>query len=411
MTIKVLDERGATGVETARLLGVSEGTVRYHVRRMRAGATDGRSAQPQKAEAYAAAIEHWRQSMEDGPLNLAALHSWLVAEHGYDGSLRSVQRFWKRTYPAPRIRARRRVETPPGAQVQVDWAHFPGVIVGDEAVDMLALHMVLSHSRKEAIVWARSKDMLSWIWCHLGCFQRLGGVAATARIDNEKTAISKGAGAWGVINPTYRTFANTLKFHVDACPPRQPQAKGKVERRVRDQRHGIDPYARSFATIGELQAWTDEEVVARGRRRRCPATGTTVSEAWAAEKRLLTPLPDPLPVPFDVAVSRKVRIDGLVSFEGRQYSVPFRLIGETVEVRGIAGAVQVLKACEIVAEHPRGTDARLLIDQAHYDGPSDDRVIAPPPLGRMGRKIQDLIDAPVAHRAIETYHLLAEVAR
>ncbi|MEM6943282.1 MAG: hypothetical protein AAF565_05960 [Pseudomonadota bacterium] len=52
--------------------------------------------------------------------------------------------------------------------------------------------MVLSHSRKEAIVWARSKDMLSWISYHLGGFARLGGVAATARIDNEKTAISKG---------------------------------------------------------------------------------------------------------------------------------------------------------------------------------------------------------------------------
>jgi transposase len=393
------------------LLGVSEGAVRYHVRRMGSGAIDGRSAQPSKAAAFAAAIDHWRQSTEGSGLNLAALHSWLVREHGYDGSLRSVQRFWKRTYPAPRIRARRRVETPPGAQVQVDWAHFPGVIIGNEAVDMLALHMVLSHSRKEAIVWARSKDMLSWISCHLGCFQRLGGVAATARIDNEKTAISKGAGAWGAINPTYKAFANSLKFHVDACPPRQPQAKGKVERRVRDQRHGIDPHARSFSSIEELQTWTDDQVVARGHHRRCPATGTSVAEAWEAERRLLTPLPDPLPIPFDVAVNRKVGVDGLVSFEGRQYSVPFRLIGETVEVRGTAGAVQFLKSCEIVAEHPRGTNARLVIDQRHYDGPSDDRIIAPPPLGRMGRKVQELIDAPVAHRAIETYHLLAEVAR
>ena len=63
------------------------------------------------------------------------------------------------------------------------------------------------------------------------------------------------------------------------------------------------------------------------------------------------------------------------------------------------------------AKHPRGTAARLVIDQTHYDGPSDDRVIAPPPLGRMGRKVQELIDAPVAHRAIETCHLLVEVAR
>ena len=49
MTIKVLEERGATGAEIARRPGVSDGTVRYRVRRMKSGAVDGRSAQALKA--------------------------------------------------------------------------------------------------------------------------------------------------------------------------------------------------------------------------------------------------------------------------------------------------------------------------------------------------------------------------
>jgi hypothetical protein len=110
-------------------------------------------------------------------------------------------------------------------------------------------------------------------------------------------------------------------------------------------------------------------------------------------------------------VSRPVGRDGLVAFEGRQYSVPFRLVGETVEVRGIAGAVQVLKDCAVVACHPRGTARRLVIDQQHYDGPSTERVVAPPPLGRMGARIQELAALPVARRSIELYADLAEVAR
>ncbi|MEM9050275.1 MAG: sigma factor-like helix-turn-helix DNA-binding protein [Pseudomonadota bacterium] len=149
MTIKVLDERGATGAEIARLLGVSEGAVRYHIHRMKSGAVDGRSSQQRNAAPDAEQIEHRRQSTSGSGLNLAALPAWLVREHGFNGSLRSVQRFWKRTYPAPRFRARHRVETPPGAQVQVDWVHFPDVIIGNEAVDMLTLHMVLSHNRSE----------------------------------------------------------------------------------------------------------------------------------------------------------------------------------------------------------------------------------------------------------------------
>ena len=411
MTIKALSDRGATRGEIARLLGVTEGAVRYHVRRMASGAPDGRSRQASRAEAHAEAIAHWRTQRGEGGVNLAALHAWLRREYGYAGSLRSVQRYWQRAYPAPAVRARRRVETPPGAQAQVDWAHFPGMVLGGETVDLVALHMVLSWSRREAIVWARSRDELSWQSCHTGGFARLGGVPATVRVDNEKTAISRGAGAWGTINAAYRRYAAALRFHVDACPPRQPRAKGKVERRVRDQRQAIDPYGRAFADLAALQAWTDERLAELAAARRCPATGTSVAAAWEQERPLLTPLPDPLPEPFDVAVMRPVGRDGLVCFEGRQYSVPFRLVGETVEIRGIAGAVRILKACEVVALHPRGTDRRLVIDPRHYDGPGTERVVAPPPLGRMGVRIQELARAPVARRSIELYAALAEVAR
>jgi transposase len=409
VAIAALVSRGTSKAAVARLLGVSESTVRYHAGRMSAGALDGRGDKAFKAAPLAEAIEHWREAQTDGAINLAELHAWLVAEHGYDGSLRSVQRFWAKRYPAPAIRARRRVETPPGAQAQADWAHFPDVIVGGEARSLVAFKMVLSHSRKDAIVWSEGKDMLAWLGCHSEAFRRLGGVPATVRIDNEKTAVVKGAGAWGVINPTYRRYATTLRFHVDACPPRQPQHKGKVERRVRDQRLVLDPRRRTWSDLEDLQRWTDAELSARSEQLICPATGLSVAESWAAERVGLTPLPEILPEPFDDVGVRRVGIDGLVAFEARQYSVPFAHVGERVEVRGCASTIQILKDCHLIATHRRHTPARLVIDPAHYDGPSTARVVAPPPLGRMGARIMEL--APVAHRAIEFYAALAEVAR
>jgi hypothetical protein len=45
-------------------------------------------------EAYA----DWRRRLSSG---VSALHEWLQREHGYDGSLCSVQRFWPRMFPAP----------------------------------------------------------------------------------------------------------------------------------------------------------------------------------------------------------------------------------------------------------------------------------------------------------------------
>ena len=75
MTIKTLAARGATNSHIARLLGVTEGAVRHHLARMQAGALDGRSLQEPKAACVAAAIDHWRQSQEEGPINLAVLHA------------------------------------------------------------------------------------------------------------------------------------------------------------------------------------------------------------------------------------------------------------------------------------------------------------------------------------------------
>lgn len=411
MTIKTLVSKGVSHCEIARMLGVSEGAVRYQVRRMHTGAIDGRSRQVPKAALLAHAIEHWRDSQGDGALNLAALHAWLVTEHDYGGSLRSVQRFCARAYSAPAIRARRRVETPAAAQAQVDWAHFPGMVVGGERVDLLALHMVLSHSRFEAIVWSLRKDQLSWQHCHSEAFKRVGGVAATLRVDNEKTAIVHGAGAWGTINPSYRRYAMMLRFHIDACAPRQPQTKGKVERRVRDQRAGQDPTRLAWRDLAELQAWSDEHTERSAQRRACPATGSTVWESWLAERTLLSSLPETLPEPFDLVHTRRVGIDGLVSFEGRQYSVPFRFVLSMVEVRGCAATVQILAELAIVAVHARHTVHRLVIDPSHYEGASTDRVQAPPPLGKMGVQLIALAQQPVAHRAIDLYARLAEVAR
>jgi hypothetical protein len=146
------------------------------------------------------------------------------------------------------------------------------------------------------------------------------------------------------------------------------------------------------------------------RRRRCPATGSSVWEAWQEERRHLAPLPL-LPQPFDQVATRPVGVDALVHFEGRQYSVPFAYLGRRVEVRGAAGVVQILADQAIIAEHPRHTERRLVIDPGHYEGASTQRVLAPTPLGRLGRRMQELAAIPVERRPIDLYAELAEVAR
>jgi hypothetical protein len=269
--------------------------------------------------------------------------------------------------------------------------------------------MVLSHSRKPAVVWSRDEQLLAWLACHNGAYRRLGGVAAVNRIDNPKTAIASGAGAWGTIHPVYRAYARAVGFHVDACPPRAPQAKGKGEAKVKLSRQLVDT-RRPYAGLEELQAETDARIERWARRTLCPATGETVQASYERECERLAPLPI-LPEPFDVAVTRGVAPDCTLAFEARRYSVPFRLVGRLLEVRGCAATVQVLAEGQVVATHPRHTRERLVIDPAHYEGAPTAEVAPPPPLGRMGRRLQEIARLPVERRPLDLYAALAEVAR
>ena len=80
-------------------------------------------------------------------------------------------------------------------------------------------------------------------------------------------------------------------------------------------------------------------------------------------------------------------------------------------MRGCPDRVQILADGVVVASHPRHTDTRLVLDPSHFEGPSTDRVIAPPPLGRMGARLQQLAALTPEHRPLDLYAALAEVAR
>ncbi len=420
VTIEVLHQRGQPATHTARLLGVTEGTVRYHRRRAREGAGDGRQ-KPSLIEqlSLAEVVVHWWQAQaetarDDRPPNVQGLHEFLRAEYDYGGSYKSVRKYVRAHFGQPRIRPFRRVETPPGAQSQSDWGEFRRVELGDPTgpTTLYAFVMVLSHCRKEAVVWSRSTDQLAWHHVHNEAYRRLGGVAAVNRIDNLKTGIASGCGAWGLVNEQYRVYAKALGFHVDACEVRAPEQKGKTERRVGVWKR-LPVQGRSFEGLTGLQAWTDATLEADAARRICPATGQTVAQSWEAERPFLRPLPALLPEPFDLVRTAPVHKDCSIHFEGRCYVVPFSYVGRAVEVRGCSDCVQVLdpQSGTVLVSYPRHTPERILIDPACYQGPGTAEVIPPKPLGRMARKLEEIAALPVERRPVDLYAALAEVAR
>ena len=390
--VRRMRERGAAVTHLAKDLGVTEGAVRYRLKRLEEGdRLDGRAGQATALDGYEEAVEAIQERLGDRrlrgegrPCQVRLIYEALVRDHGYAGSYQSVVRHLRRKHGKPRVRAIRRVETPPGIQAQHDWFE-ERVPIGRRVLDLALMLGVLSYSRARFCWPSEDQTQLSWHTGHHALFTRYEGVPPWVRIDNPKTAVARGAGPTAVLNRSYAAFARTFGFEVDACRAGKGSDKGKVERSVRTLRESFGEVLRRGAgDLEELGRLLDARSEALLDRLRCPVTGGTVREALADERLVLQPLPSSAEL-FDVEVTRPVSRDCLVSFEGRRYSVPFAWVGRLVDVRGTARDVVVRGGGEEIARHRRGTRALLLLDESHYDGPSTDRVIRPTPLGRRGR--------------------------
>ena len=361
MVAQEMVDRGVAVWQVARQLGVTEGALRYRLqcspeapdgRRERATALDGWD------ERVTAVLERFgdaRVTPESATrCEARQVYDVLVRAYGFAGSYQAVRRYLRRRFGPVPVQAVRRVELPPGVQAQHDWFEDEVGIAG-ERVAGYGLIGTLSFSRATFVWVSPTMTQLAWQSGHLALFQRYGGTPLWVRIDNLKTGVARGAGPTAVLNATFARFATTCGFQVDPCRAAMGQDKGKVERQVRTDRSAFaDLLRQDWPSWPVLQAALDERAVELHGRRQCPATGTTVAAALAAERAVLRPAPA-LSEPFDVVVARRVARDCLVAFDGRRYSVPFRWVGRTVEVLGTAQHVVIHAAGHEVARHPRHT--------------------------------------------------------
>ena len=417
MIAREMQGREVSVREIARHLAVDESTLRYRLKRA-ADAPDGRRDRPSVMDRWHDAVRGILERLDDGRVvaestrcvGAHVVHATLVRDYGFVGSYQAVRRYLRRAFAAPPVQAVRRVETPAGVQAQHDWFEWPGVIAGERCT-LYGLIGTLAHCRATWVWVSRGMSQLAWQSGHLALFARYGGVPLWVRIDNLKTGVAAGAGPTAVLNRSFQTFARTCGFTVDVCRPATPEDKGKVERQVASTRSAVaDLLVTPWASLEQCQAAFDARATELRARRTCPATGTTVAEAWHAERALLLPLPA-VHEPFDCVVARRVTRDCLVAFEGRRYSVPFAWVSRTLEVRGTARHVVMLAEGREVARHPRQTAQRLLLDPAHYEGPSTSAVLAPVPLGVRARlQLAALPDARRLARPLSDYVALLEGA-
>jgi transposase len=299
-----------------------------------------------------------------------------IRAQGYQGG-RSILAAYVQTLrgslsPSSRGTVKRRFETPPGEEMQIDWSPYRVSIAGVNRV-VHAFGCLLCSSRKLWVHFYSNERQATLLEAIASAFEYFLGCALRLVLDNMATAV---LGRWGpngqpVWHPRFLDFARHYGFQPYACAVQDPDRKGKKEKSFRllweDFLKGCQ-----FDSLEDLNQrlalWLDGTPEVANQR----VHGTTrqvPNQAWLSERQFLIQLPDKRFPVFEQSI-RLVDQDSTLSIDGTRYSVPASLARRSVAVHLFAEHFEILDSHHHVlfsrryaAEADKG---KLLIDPTHY---------------------------------------------
>ncbi len=332
----------------ARELNLDVKTVRRCLRRA-AWVPYQRAPRPETLLTAHAELVH-RRAPEVG-YSARILFQELVHQHGYTGSYETVKRFVRPLRDAQTLaeRAAVRFETPPGLQSQIDWGQAAIPFRAGRAVRHIFV-LTLGFSRRGFYLACGDEQLHTFLDAHEQAFDYFGGHTREHLYDRPRTVCrptGEGGVAW---NATFKSFAQYWGFEPRLCRAYRARTKGKVESGVKYVKGNFLP-GRTFHDdrhlAEELLGWMTTIADQR-------IHGTTHErpiDRFARERDHLVPTREQPAFRLEATYPRVVADDFLVSLDTNRYSVPFRLIGRTVQVQRQAGRVIIRHQGAVVAEH------------------------------------------------------------
>lgn len=279
------------------------------------------------------------------------IHDMLV-DRGYEGSLRTLRRYVRAARPAPRNEVFLRVETLPGEQAQVDWAHVGTLAVPGGKRPLWAFVMVLAYSRA---MWAElvvDMGVESLRRSLVRASVAFGGSPRQWLFDNTKAVVIERSGDAIRFHPDLLDLAARLHVQPALCRPRRPQEKGKVERAIRYLKDRFFA-ARSFHSLAHGNAQLTEFFATIAHERPHPRwPDRRVLDVFDEERPRLLSLPEPLP---EIEAVTPVVVDkqAFVKLDTNRYSVPPSYTKRTLTLVADDQTVRFVDGGNEVARHPR----------------------------------------------------------
>lgn len=200
----------------------------------------------------------------------------------------------------------------------------------------------------------RTQQLSDFIHSHGHAFEFFGAVPSLLVPDQLKSAVSQPGRYEAIPTRAYLELATHYGTAVLPARPRKPQDKAKVEGAVQIVQRWVLARLRhqTFFSIDELNQRIFEllDVLNAKPMRRYNASRAELFNRL--DKPAMKPLPNSRFV-FGEWKHAKVHIDYHVELNKHRYSVPFRYVGESVELRFTSTTVEVFRAGERIASHLR----------------------------------------------------------
>ena len=275
----------------------------------------------------------------------------LCSQRGFAGCYETVKLAVRplRAEAAVAALTQRRFETAPGEQAQCDWGQI-SVPLGGVRIKLHVFVMTLGYSRRGFAQGFERERMPDLLAAHEAAFAHFGGRCEQLLYDRMRTVVLGTAQGRPRLNATFAAFAAHWGFTPRLCQPYRAQTKGKVESGVKYVKRNFVP-GRSFGDLddfnAQLGAWQAEVADLR-------VHGTTHQrpiDRFPDEARCLVPTAGQPSFLAAMVRDRVVAEDWLVSIDANRYSVPFGLIGKTVQVVREGGNWVIRHRGAVVAEH------------------------------------------------------------
>lgn len=272
---------------------------------------------------------------------------------------------------AHRTKATMRIHHKPGDAMQVDWAGGTLPITDPVTGEVTDAYLFVAVLPCSCYVYAELCDNMkteNWLLAHVHAYEYFDGVPRLLIPDNLKTGVIRNTRYETQINRSYMELADHYGTAVVPTRVEHPKDKGHAEGSVSYATTWILAALRSstFFSLSDARKAVAEKLEELNEAPFKKREGNRRQAYLREEKEFMQPLPVN---PYEPSVwsEQTILYDYTVTDGINKYSVPFDLIGESVNVRIARDTVEVFYHGNRVAVHARTHDRKRdpIMNKAH----------------------------------------------